>query len=517
MRFGIVAPKLIHLPEPGLAFGFGQVTDHPKDGLFLYGPHRADDRKKVITIGVIGTKDGLGFFRTWASGVLNEMLVPPPKKTDKEKRLHLSNFPGMPAAFGVSFVPDDFIEYEISADRIGDTTAIENHHEAVAETVEVYLDRVRHHDENEERRPDVWVFVLPEIIYARCTRLARRSGVILSPGEYVKRQKQRSSLPLLEDIIDLSKENFFDDVPDFHRQAKAKLLRLGYTSQLVRETTLAPDAFTNKHGYPIRGVQDAATIAWNLATGLYYKTQAEPPWKIADMRAGVCYVGLVFKNLPNDKNDHACCAAQMFLSEGDGIVFRGANGPWQTEDGEFHLKKDAAKDLIGKVLETYKEKFGLSPKELFIHGRAGFSKEEWEAFESAAPEDTNIVGVRIRPTTGQVKLFREGKYPTMRGTAIMVDNNNAFLWTSGYAPRLDTYIGPETPNPLSVTVMKSTGGRPALRTVLADILALTKINYNACNYSDGLPVTIRFANKVGDVLVMGSAKGSGKQPFKFYI
>ena len=32
-----------------------------------------------------------------------------------------------------------------------------------------------------------------------------------------------------------------------------------------------------------------------------------------------------------------------------------------------------------------------------------------------------------------------------------------------------------------------------------------------------LPVTIRFADKVGDILVMGSAKHAEMQPFKFYI
>lgn len=58
---------------------------------------------------------------------------------------------------------------------------------------------------------------------------------------------------------------------------------------------------------------------------------------------------------------------------------------------------------------------------------------------------------------------------------------------------------------------------PALRTVLGDIMGLTTINYNACNYNDGLPVTVRFADKVGDILVMGSAKGAERQPFKFYI
>jgi hypothetical protein len=58
---------------------------------------------------------------------------------------------------------------------------------------------------------------------------------------------------------------------------------------------------------------------------------------------------------------------------------------------------------------------------------------------------------------------------------------------------------------------------PKLADVLRDILGLTKINYNACNFNDGLPVTVRFADKVGDVLVMGSAQGFERQPFKFYI
>ena len=41
-------------------------------------------------------------------------------------------------------------------------------------------------------------------------------------------------------------------------------------------------------------------MAWNIATGLYYKTQPEPPWKLANVRPGVCYIGFVFKMIPND-------------------------------------------------------------------------------------------------------------------------------------------------------------------------------------------------------------------------
>ena len=78
---------------------------------------------------------------------------------------------------------------------------------------------------------------------------------------------------------------------------------------------------------------------------------------------------------------------------------------------------------------------------------------------------------------------------------------------TGYVPQLDTYIGPETPNPLFITALRSKEAMPEIKTVLNDIMGLTKINYNSCNFNDGLPVTVRFANMVGDVLTMGSAKG----------
>lgn len=67
---------------------------------------------------------------------------------------------------------------------------------------------------------------------------------------------------------------------------------------------------------------------------------------------------MVYKSLPNDPDGHACCAAQMFLNEGDGVVFRGANGPWKTGDYEYHLKAPAAKDLLELVLKTYSEEHG---------------------------------------------------------------------------------------------------------------------------------------------------------------
>ena len=509
--------RIVHIEEPELEFGFGQVLDHPKDGLFLYGPEGKPSRKEV-KLGVIGTKEGIADFRLWLNRLMSGVEVPARTDREKNRRLHLSDFPGLEEALSIRVDVDALTEYQLSFDEIDQASSIENGHEAVSRTADLFVDVIIRHQREEEEAIDVWVLVLPDLIYSRCRPEAiKRRSVQLTPGEFSKKKKKRQELPLLENLIDTSDEDIFDDIPDFHRQIKAKLLTVREVCQLIRETTLTPKKFLNRAGNPIRGVQDSATICWNLATALYYKSQASPPWKVARMRDGVCYIGLVFKLLPNHEENHACCAAQMFLSEGDGVVFRGANGPWMTDEKEFHLSADAAKQLIRSVLTTYRDKFGDNPKELFIHGKTKFNEEEWKAFAAAAPEETNIVTVRIRPTHGEVKLFREGDYPCIRGTAMVLGESDAYIWTSGYVPRIDTYMGPETPNPISVTVLRSTSEVPDIETVLRDIMKLTKVNYNAANYSDALPVTIRFADKVGDVLVMGSAQDANLQPFKYYI
>jgi hypothetical protein len=108
--------------------------------------------------------------------------------------------------------------------------------------------------------------------FNECTPRAKRTGVSKVRGDFGKKQGRRSDLPLLADLIDHGLEDIFEDVPDFHRQVKAACLTIAPT-QILRETTLAPDAFKNEKGFEIRRTQDRATVAWNLATGLYYKTQ----------------------------------------------------------------------------------------------------------------------------------------------------------------------------------------------------------------------------------------------------
>jgi len=214
--------RVTYVEEPELEFGHGQKLDHPKDGLFLYGPEGKPSQREV-RVGVIGTGDGIAEFRGWLTKLKAGIAVPEPGEREKAFRPHLSDFPGMREAFGIDIDETSLVTYAIALSEIERTTAIANHHEAVALTADLFIDTVARHLRDEEASIDVWVMVLPEIIHDRCRPLASgRRSVELAPGEFSKKQKKRENLPLFEGLIDNKAEEIFDDVPDFHRQIKAK-------------------------------------------------------------------------------------------------------------------------------------------------------------------------------------------------------------------------------------------------------------------------------------------------------
>jgi len=43
------------------------------------------------------------------------------------------------------------------------------------------------------------------------------------------------------------------------------------------------------------------------------------------------------------------------------------------------------------------------------------------------------------------------------------------------------------------------------------------LNYNACIYGDGVPVTLKFADAVGEILTAGPVPKNSPFPFKHYI
>jgi hypothetical protein len=59
-------------------------------------------------------------------------------------------------------------------------------------------------------------------------------------------------------------------------------------------------------------------------------------------------------------------------------------------------------------------------------------------------------------------------------------------------------------------------GECSFDTILRDVMGLTK-NQLSCLHNDRLPVTIRFADAVGEIMLAAPQTGEPRLPFKFYI
>lgn len=503
--------QLTFIDEPELTFGFDQPTTDPRDGLFLFGPLLDRRKPPSMRIGVIGTLDGLFAYRQWVEKIRGYIPAAGSSR-------HQFAFPGFEAAFRTEWPAQPVIEVPIAKESIAKAIRISDRHVAVHDTVTLFADAIKKAVNEEEIGVDLWFVVIPDDVYLYgrpLSRVPKVEQIVIQHAMNRRLARQLQSEPSLF-VEDMKSAEVYLYGVDFHNQLKARLLSERVTTQIVRESSLyQPPQGTV--GVKLRRLQDPATVAWNLCTQAFYKANGRP-WKLTRNRDRVCYIGLVFKKTgPNADDLNACCGAQMFLDSGEGLVFRGALGPWHSpKSNQFHLSHEAARRLLDNVLKGYATEHKSLPKELFIHGQTFFNDEEWSGFESAVSSETKLVGIRIR-RAGDTKIFRQGALPVIRGTSYIVSDSKAYLWTSGFVPELETYPGREVPNPLSVEIVR---GRQhtKLETVLQDVMSLTKLNFNSCIYADGLPVTLRFANSVGEIIVAAPLDESVPPlPFKHYI
>lgn len=505
-----------HIPEPLLQFAHGQQLESPKDGLFLFGPVEDSGGRSQVRIGVIGTDVGVGLSRQWLSRLAG--WIPGKTKDDGEPILWSPAWPGFETCFGVALPSAGMAELTLDSATIEAAIKKQNRSDAVRSAVRIFADAIRRYVRAEERHPDVWLVVVPDVVYrygrpqvAPPPKAEQTRSDIISPKAA---RRFFNAGDLFPDTMADAETYLFSN--NFHHQLKAELLQDKIALQLILESTLHVRSLSGAQTGRRRGLQDEATVAWNFATTLYFKMDAKP-WALANVRPGVCYVGLVFKNdeTPAARGE-ACCAAQMFLNSGDGLVFRGALGPWYSDKNrEYHLSSRAAEALMHSVVEGYISRHGTAPRQLFIHGRHRFDEREWSGFKAAVPHETELVGVRIQ-RRDDIRLFRpNSSTPVLRGSAVLVDEHNAFLWARGYVSRLAAYQGFETPKPLTIEI---THGHADITQVLNDVLALTKVNYNACDFASGLPVTLKFADRVGEILMASPRTASAPPlPFRFYI
>lgn len=126
---------MTHIDEPMLSFGFDQQTEHPKDGLFLYGPPASNQNPARMDVGVIGTAEGIRRYETWVKSLSSTIAAP---ETGREENKTM--WPGFQAAFGVPWPVKPFSSVTIDGDLLSRRIRAEDRHEAIFKAVDVYND-----------------------------------------------------------------------------------------------------------------------------------------------------------------------------------------------------------------------------------------------------------------------------------------------------------------------------------------------------------------------------------------
>ena len=458
--------KLAVRDEPLLEFAGNARHVDPRHGIWDYGPIDATSTAlRTIRAGIVGTPAAVQGLRAW----LDKCRLPIEAKDSRLGHLFVP-FPGFDtsAGFRSTLVWDSRLERHIrdrDIRRLGELKP----QDAVRAAVELYAAELELLDEE----PGCNV-----VIIARPETLPETAEPEIDPAAPWKK------LPPEE------------PADDFRALLKATAMRYSRPIQIIRRTTWDP-AFTPA-GQDKPRLQDEATRAWNLHTALYYKAGGMP-WRLPRDPANLdnCYVGITFYR-STDHETLQTSVAQVFDQLGDGVIVRGAPAKVSRHDKQPHLTSADAQALLTDALSRYRSEHRHLPARVVLHKTSSYTGDEIAGFRAAADSaDVDMLEMLWLPADDPVRLFRSAAHPPLRGTLLSVDDQRHILYTRGSVPFYGTYPGMYIPSPLPFRLVETESSPEYLAD---ELLALTKMNWNQTQLDGRQPITIRTADRVGEIL-----------------
>ena len=444
-------------PEPLLEFGSGGTSCDIRRGIFRFGPLdvTGPKAKTSIRIGLVGTPKSISSFSEWfhlCSGGLGS--------DDPANQNFSPSFPGLDPAVGFrcAFITHEDWVNEIAEGEIKELCAKPG---AVQLLAEYFHNRIKSVFELSAARPDV---------------------VICIPPEFVRKRVK----PQLGDEEDITEDESGE--PDFHDYLKGLCLESKLLVQLVWPRTYSGSS---------KGVQDPATRAWNLFGALFYKAGGVP-WKLLKPPGSVntCYVGISFSRREEGGYMHSSLT-QVFNDKGEGTILKGGIAHKSEDDHEVHLPRESALKILDDAICKYASANGdRLPDRVVIHKSSGFDRNELDGFNTAA----SAKNVRFRDFMAlgrsHIRFFRRGSYPPLRGTHFILDEQNSLLYSRGSIPFYRKYPGPYVPRTLHIRFFQTDRGQ---RELAAEILALTKLNWNKTQFDSFFPITLAGSKQIGTI------------------
>jgi hypothetical protein len=485
--------KMGFVEEPLLEFGYDSHVDI-RYGIHNLNPFDYQDAKRPssITVGFVGTQQSISGAAAWM-----ETCRKPVERKESRKYNLFPAFPGFTSdtCFRSTFVTDQTVWSAINAGDFEKLKVLGSHNAVIEAAVGLFVERI---GDLREKDVDVVVCAMPLELIA----LIAESGSKAVGGGYAN----------LDEEDDTSSPSKYD----FHDLLKARAMLTGLPIQVIRPGTWDDKNKRKEIDEQSKGrkLQDPATRAWNFFTALYYKAGGVP-WRLPRSEADIstCFVGISFYlSLKRDKL--LTSIAQVFNERGAGVIVRGKSATRSKDDLQIHLDHAAAKDLLLSALKRYKREHLNLPGRVVLHKTSSFDENEVTGFIAALTELGIDAYDFIYVSSSFNRLYRSGYYPPLRGTYLELDATKALIYTRGSVQFYEEYPGMYVPKSLLLTQERSWA---PLKDVAAEIVGLTKMNWNNTQFDNLNPITIRASRQVGSILKYTAEEDKIEHLYKFFM
>ena len=303
---------------------------------------------------------------------------------------------------------------------------------------------------------------------------------------------------------------------DLHNFVKAFCVQRGIATQFLNEDTLS-------NSYQCR-------VWWWLSLALYVKGM-RTPWLLDNLADDTAFVGLGFSidsNAP--RGDHIVLGcSHIYSARGEGLQYRLSKieNPIIRRGNPFMSADDAR-----RVGETIRQLFFDArmklPERVVLHKRTPFTRQEREGLRDglSGVQYVDMLEIRIDHALRYMASIQkpdgtsdEDNFPVRRGTVMKLDDYSALLWVHGATaalnPRLKYFQGKRRiPTPLLV---KRYAGRTPLQELAAEILGLSKMNWNTFDLYTKLPATLQSSGEIAKIGSLLQRFGAVSYDYRLFI
>lgn len=470
---GSALPAHVRLAESPLLFGAipgdGRRGEHvhPLLGLLEFGPYGRFPTGEVVraaTICMEGQQSRLFDF-------LKRLHAP---AAASDRKTYMPDFVGFEEIFGVALagVSDRGCHLAIPADTPAHGS---DPHTSVNEA----LLRCIHQLRNQREKWDVIVILLP----------TAWEGLRKSP----------------------------DAAFDLHDRVKAAVAPLGIPIQFLRESSALTAA-------------QWGSKAWRLSLALFAKAGGIP-WRMkATTDMPTAYVGLHYAIRGGTSNQFVTCCSQVFDAQGGGLEFVAYNiGERDDLRRNPHLTRDEMRTVMSRSADLYRVRHtGHTPRRFVVHKETPWRDEEIDGVYDAWGSADSIECVTLTKSRWRAVELKQGSgsqaqpstWPVGRNTLQQNDGSSGLLWTYGPTEGMSLNNGIYNPSvkglPTPIAFTRHTGSGD-LRILAADILALTKLDWNNDNPFNTFPVTLTYAKKLAEVISNVPTLDDNVYPYRLFL